>query len=149
MEILTCKALFARLRLDASSTLGRLASIARRRPAVTRCGEYLRPFPAFIFSTQGGAHTRGDWDIARLCSTWWLPGPTRKLCQGWKLHHGWGHVDSLTLIWNDALVHCELLRRLKDDSGNRRSLLNSFCCRVGEDFVATILESFKEATAGS
>ena len=60
MEKLTCKALFARLRLDASSTLGRLASIARRRPAVTRFGEYIRPFPAFLFSTQGGAHTRGD-----------------------------------------------------------------------------------------
>ena len=49
MESLVCKALFARLRLDASSTLGRLASIARRRPAVTRCVEYLRSSPAFVF----------------------------------------------------------------------------------------------------
>jgi len=86
LALSTCSSsCLSRLRLDASSTLGRLASIARRRPAVTRRRAYQR-----------------------------------------RLRYSKTVLYVVTAWTNEETVP-----------------------RVGEDFVATILESFKEATAGS
>jgi len=86
LALSTCSSsCLSRLRLDASSTLGRLASIARRRPAVTRRRAYQR-----------------------------------------RLRYSKTVLYVVTAWANEETVP-----------------------RVGEDFVATILDSFKEATAGS